>query len=100
MDHKTNITFIGLLFLVIFTNAQAPARKELPAKRTTQTVKIDGLINDAAWKDAATMTNLVEFRPKMGAVEAHEVRTETYLMYNDEGIFFGGYCYERTKDSI
>ena len=100
MDRKTNITFIGLLFFAVFANAQAPAPKELPAKRTTQPVKIDGLINDAAWKDAAIMTNLVEFRPKMGAVEAHDVRTETYLMYNDEGIFFGGYCYERTKDSI
>lgn len=100
MNHKTNIALVGLLILGLFANAQAPPPKELPAKRTTQTVKIDGLINDAAWKDAAIMTNLVEFRPKMGAVEANEVRTETYLMYNNEGIYFGGYCYERTKDSI
>ena len=75
-------------------------RKRITGKRTTQSVKIDGLITDAAWKDAALMTDLVEFRPKMGAVEAHEVRTEAYLMYDDEGIYFGGYCYERTKDSI
>ena len=100
MNHKTNIALVGLLIIGLFANAQAPPPKELPAKRTTQPVKIDGLINDAAWKDAAIMTNLVEFRPKMGAVEANEVRTETYLMYNDQGIFFGGHCYERTKDSI
>ena len=89
-----------MLLLSLVVNAQAPPPKELPAKRTTQSVKIDGLINDSAWKDAAMMTNLIEFRPKMGAVEAYEVRTETYLMYNDEGIYFGGFCYERTKDSI
>lgn len=100
MEHKTNIALIGLLLLTLFSNAQTPAPKELPAKRTIQKVKIDGLINDEAWKDAAVMTNLVEFRPKMGAVEAHDVRTETYLMYDDEGIYFGGFCYERTKDSI
>jgi len=100
MTHKTNLALFGLLLSSIFINAQPPAPKELPAKRTTQAVKIDGLINDPAWKDAALMTDLVEFRPKMGVVEAHEVRTETYLMYDDEGIYFGGFCYERTKDSI
>ena len=100
MNHKTNLVFLGMLLLSLVVNAQAPPPKELPAKRTTQSVKIDGLINDSAWKDAAMMTNLIEFRPKMGAVEAYEVRTETYLMYNDEGIYFGGFCYERTKDSI
>ena len=100
MNHKTNLSLAGMLLLTLFVNAQTVSRKDLPAKRTTQTVKIDGLITDAAWKDAALMTDLVEFRPKMGTVEPHDVRTEAYLMYNDEGIFFGGYCYERTKDSI
>jgi len=100
MNHKTNLALGAMLLLTLFVNAQTVSRKELPAKRTTQSVKIDGLITDPAWKDAALMTDLVEFRPKMGAVEAHDVRTEAYLMYNDEGIFFGGYCYERTKDSI
>ncbi len=67
MNHKTNIALVGLLIFGLLANAQAPPPKELPAKRTTQPVKIDGLINDAAWKDAAMMTNLVEFRPKMGS---------------------------------
>jgi hypothetical protein len=100
MDHKTNLTFFGLLLLVIFTNAQAPAPKQLPAKRTVKPVKIDGLIDDEAWKDAAVMADLVEFRPKVGDKEIYANRTITYLMYNDEGIYFGGYCYEQTKDSI
>lgn len=90
----------GFLCIVIQLYSQAPAPLQLPAKRTSQPVKIDGLLNDSAWKDAAMMTNLVEFRPKMGRKEDHENRTEAYLMYTDEGIYFGGYCYERTKDSI
>ena len=80
--------------------SQSPAPLRLPAKRTTQPVKIDGLLNDSAWKDGAFMTNLIEFRPKAGDKESYENRTETWLMYNDEGIYFGGFCYERTKDSI
>jgi hypothetical protein len=80
--------------------SQTISRKELPAKRTTQKVKIDGLINEAAWKDAAMMSDLTEFRPKMGAKESFENRSETWLMYDNEGIYFGGYLHERTKDSI
>ena len=72
MNHKTNLLLTGMLLLTLFVNAQTLSQKELQAKRTTQSVKIDGLITDAAWKDAAIMTDLVEFRPKMGVVEAHD----------------------------
>ena len=100
MNYKTNLAFACLLFFAVSGNAQAPVPKELPAKRTIQRVKIDGLIDDAAWKDAAVMTDLIEFRPKVGDKEDHANRTVAYLMYDDEGIYFGGYCYERSKDSI
>ncbi len=100
MRIKTITSFGICLALCVCTYAQSPVAKELPAKRTTKPVKIDGLINEEAWKDAAEMTNLTEFRPKVGAVEPPETKTIAYLMYDDEGIYFGGYCYERTKDSI
>ena len=32
-------------------------------------VKIDGLLNDTAWKNAAPLTDMVYFRPKAGAKE-------------------------------
>jgi len=72
MNHKTNLSLAGMLLLTLFVNAQTVSRKELQAKRTTQSVKIDGLITDAAWKDAALMTDLVEFRPKWGPVKPKE----------------------------
>lgn len=100
MNFKTNIALGGLLLLCIFATAQTTPPRRLPANRISVPVKIDGLLNDSAWKSAAMMTDLVEFRPKVGAKENYENRTETYLMYSDEGIYFGGYCYERTRDSI
>jgi Domain of unknown function (DUF5916) len=100
MNNKTNLALAGFLLLALFADAQTPQPRELAAKRTTKTVKIDGLIEDEAWKDAAVMTNLVEFRPRTGVVESPENKTVAYLMYSDEGIYFGGFCYERTKDSI
>ncbi|MBC7874123.1 MAG: carbohydrate binding family 9 domain-containing protein, partial [Ferruginibacter sp.] len=100
MKLKINTTLAVALLLCAGTYAQSPAPKQLPATRTTKSIKIDGLINDEAWKDAPVMTNLVEFRPTAGAVEKEETKTVSYLLYDDEGIYFGGYCYERTKDSI
>lgn len=90
---------IGVLFS-LYSNSQSVAPRQLPAKRTTLPVKIDGLLNDSAWKNAAPMTDMIEFRPTMGKKESFENRTEMWLMYDDEGIYFGGYCHERKKDSI
>jgi hypothetical protein len=90
-----------LLLLTAFTStAQVKAPRVLEAKRTTGKIKIDGLLTEPAWKDAAVMTDMVYFRPKAGAPEDRANRTVAYLMYNDEGIYFGGFCYERTRDSI
>lgn len=100
MKLKTILTSGLCLLLCTGMYAQSPAPLQLPAQRTTKPVKIDGLITDDAWKDAAIMTDLVEFRPTVGKKENPETKTVTYLMYDDEGIYFGGYCYERTKDSI
>src|SRR6266545_360573 len=92
-----------LCIAVLFSPAvlsQSTSPRQLEAKRTAQTVKIDGLLDDPAWKDAALMTGMVEFRPTPGKKESYENRTEMWLMYDDAGIYFGGYCHERTRDSI
>jgi len=101
MKIKTNL--IGAILLLSLTSAaqtNTPKLLELPAKRLATPIKIDGLLDDAAWKDAPVMTNLVEFRPTVGKPENPDTKTIAYLLYDDEGIYFGGYCYERTRDSI
>jgi hypothetical protein len=74
--------------------------KKLPAQRTTKRVIIDGQLTDPAWQDAAKAVDYTEFRPVIGRKEQQGNHTETFLMYNDEGIYFGGTCYERSIDSI
>ncbi|MDB5197449.1 MAG: carbohydrate binding family 9 protein [Flaviaesturariibacter sp.] len=93
--------FLVLLFAclgtVAFADAQQPVR-QLPAKRTTASLKIDGDINEAAWKEAAPATDFVEWRPNAGARELN--KTLVYILYDNTSIYIGGYCYEKTKDSI
>jgi hypothetical protein len=92
--------WIALLLVSFRSTAQKSVIRELEAKRTNGIVKVDGLLNDSAWQDAALMTDMVEFRPKTGALEDPANKTVAWLMYNDEGIYFGGFCRERTRDSI
>jgi Domain of unknown function (DUF5916) len=79
-------------------NAQTP--KTLEAKRTTQKVVIDGKLSDAAWQDAAKADDFIEFRPTIGKKEEPGNHTEAFLMYDDDGIYFGGTCYEKDVKNI
>lgn len=99
MNTKAAFLFCSL-FLYVACLAQDDYHSVLEAKRTKGLIKIDGIPNEPEWKDGGLMTDLIAFRPVIGEHEDIADRTECYLMYNDEGIYFGGYCYERTKDSI
>ena len=100
MNFKKILLSLQLLFFstVAFTQTKPPL--ELPAYKTTKPIKIDGLLNDEAWKDAPAMKDMTEFRRNPGAKERFATRTIAYLMYNETGIYFGTYCYENSKDSI
>jgi len=100
MNFKKILLSLQLLFFstVAFTQSKPPL--ELPAYKTTKPIKIDGLLNDEAWKDAPVMKDMTEFRRNPGAKERFATRTIAYLMYNETGIYFGTYCYENSKDSI
>ncbi len=79
--------------------AQTPART-LAAKRTTASIKIDGKLDEAAWKEVNPATDFVEWRPDFGSRESSESRTEIYLLYDNTAIYVGGYCHEKSIDSV
>src|SRR5258708_4782512 len=79
--------------------AQDPP-KQTPAIRTSLAIKIDGVIDEAAWKQAPLITGLVEMRPTPGRAEDEKNKTEVYLLYDDNAVYFGGRLYEHDKDSI
>src|SRR4051812_15017867 len=93
------VLFILFISFVHLSIAQ-PAPKQLPAKRTTAPIKIDGKLDEAAWKEATPATNFVEWRPNYGTVEEQETRTEVYLLYDNAAVYVAGYCHEKSIDSV
>ncbi len=100
MRIKTNLSVIGILFSYLISSAQTTPPKTIAAQRVTSPISIDGIINEPAWKNAPAALGYIEFRPTPLRKEDPDNRTEVYMLYNDEGIYLGGYCHERTKDSI
>jgi hypothetical protein len=101
MANKTKhllLILLAFLFFIKGTVAQTP--RSIPAKRTVSAIKIDGVLDEPAWKDAAKANNFVELQPILNRKEAFENRTEVYFLYSNMGVYIGGYCHERTKDSI
>jgi hypothetical protein len=94
--------FFSLLFFsCLFINAKAQTpRKQIPAKKTTAILKIDGVIDEAAWTEAIPATDFIEWRPNAGKAQDSAVKTVVYLLYDNTSVYVGGYCYERTKDSV
>jgi hypothetical protein len=89
-----------VLLFALASFGQQPTPKLLPAKRTTASVKIDGDLSEAAWKEAVPATGFVEWRPNAGSPENPANRTVVYFLYDNTSVYVGGYCYEQTADSI
>jgi len=90
-----------LIFSLLLQQAQAQTQpRSLPAKRTTASFRIDGELNEAAWKEAVPATNFIEWRPNAGKPERPETGTTVYLLYDNTAIYVGGYCREKSRDSV
>lgn len=79
---------------------QQPVTRTLDAVKISGGIKIDGLLNEPAWSTAPKADKFVEFRPQIGRNETEATKSITYLLYSDEGIYFAGFCFESSKDSI
>ncbi|HEY0039536.1 MAG TPA: DUF5916 domain-containing protein, partial [Flavisolibacter sp.] len=92
--------FILLAVIYLPLLGQQPAPKQLPAKRTTASIKIDGKLDEVAWKETTPATDFIEWRPNYGTVEERDTRTEVYLLYDNTAIYVAGYCHEKSVDSV
>jgi hypothetical protein len=101
---QTNMT--RLLAILLLTApfcgiyAQKTGARTIAAVKTILPIKIDGELNEEAWKTAPVANNLVEQRPTFGKAEAAANRSEFYILYDDNAVYFGGFCHEQSRDSI
>ncbi len=66
-------------------------RRMLRIVRTDERPRIDGRLDDEAWKVSATVTEFVQLNPIEGAKTTES--TEVYIAYDDDNIYFGFYAH-------
>src|SRR3978361_1584104 len=97
---RIRFTFLlSFSFITCFVFAQAPVKKSVAIKTTTPP-KIDGLLDDDAWKNAPIATDFVEYSPVSGRHETQENRTEIKILYDDDAIYVGARMYETSVKKV
>ncbi|HVO72765.1 MAG TPA: DUF5916 domain-containing protein [Ignavibacteriaceae bacterium] len=74
-----------------------PAAK-VEAFRLTQTIKIDGLLNDEAWQNLPRINDFTQKEPTEG-IKPTEM-TSVMIAYDDNAIYIGARMYDSSPDSI
>lgn len=87
-----------VLGLTLAFQAIADDRKELTARRITHAPRIDGVLDDEAWKEGAEKAQFFQFAPVNG--KESEFYSSIQLVYTDKGIYIGAYLHDPNPDKI
>lgn len=71
--------------------------KRTIAVKTNYPPKIDGLLDDEAWKNVPIATDFIENSPVAGRHESKADRTEVKIVYDDNAVYIGARMYETTS---
>ncbi|WP_343665297.1 DUF5916 domain-containing protein [Chryseobacterium mucoviscidosis] len=102
---KTQILAICLTLSSLLTYSQKKedaqiVRKNIVITKTSSSPKIDGILDDAEWRNAPVATGFIEREPNNGKLHADSIRTEVRILYDDTGIYFGAQMYDPTPHKI
>ncbi|MGY3089950.1 hypothetical protein ACVWYF_002998 [Hymenobacter sp. UYAg731] len=78
--------------------ATAAPKRQLAALRIAQPIKLDGVLDEVAWREALPATDFIQNRPKPGPHEKHP--TEVRVLYDDAAIYVGAVMHDVSQDSI
>jgi len=97
---KTTVWGIISICLLNLTAMAGNAPRKIQARRVQADFKIDGLLLEEAWKTAPVADQFTALRPVPFVKESPANASRVYFLYNNEGIYVGGYLHESTRDSI
>ncbi len=86
----TRLIILPILSLfTLVTNAQV---RSIPAIKINQPIKIDGNLDDEAWKTVEATGDFITFSPVFGKVSTRN--TKVKIAYDNTAIYIGAYLYD------
>jgi hypothetical protein len=79
----------GLSACVLLISAFAAGQtvREATATKIVEPIRVDGVLDEAAWGQAAVLSDFIQFEPERGAPAS--VRTSVRILYDGAAIYFG-----------
>lgn len=96
----TLLTFLLIGFSAVAQTTDSIVRKKVTIPRVIKAPKIDGVLNDLAWKNAPIATNFVERQPINGRPIPDSLATEVKIVYDNLGIYFGAFMKDPEPEKI
>ena len=96
---------ISMLLFAVFLLQQVNAqnqkdRKKIKTTRVVKAPKIDGILNDEAWKNAELATDFVIFRPANGVLVPAEYQTTVRVVYDDDAVYISAEMLDPDPEGI
>jgi hypothetical protein len=68
------------------------------AVRVTETITVDGRLDEPAWELATAVGDFIQRRPRSG--EPMTERTDVRFLYDDDNLYIGVFCFDSDPDRI
>lgn len=100
MSLRKSICILILLLMLLPTLklSSQSTTKTLEAKRIASQIKIDGVLDESAWKSAQIATDFFQYEPYNGLKPGQPSKIK--VLYDNWGIYVGAMLYDSSPDSI
>lgn len=88
----------ALTLYLLAPGADAFAQVAIQATRITTPIKVDGRLDDAAYREVPPLTGFIQQEPQEGAPVTE--RTEAWVLFDDDNIYISCRCYDAHPESI
>lgn len=95
---KLGATLSIILFLMSSLSFGQWQLKETGAKKTEQTLVIDGWLKEEVWQTAPAAGDFIQMQPEKG--KPASVNTVVKIIYDNSQIYFGFLCYDPEPEKI
>src|SRR5688572_17594605 len=90
--------YSSLFGLCMLTSALAQPALPLRPARTSETIILDGKLNEPAWRSASVLDDFVQCLPKIGGAPTEQ--TEMHILYDDDFLYIGIIAYDSMPSRI
>lgn len=87
-----------LLFTSILWSQEQPEKKQVNAIRVSESIKIDGVLDEAVWSKADVCTDFTQLEPIPGPPAPQ--KTTVKMVYDDAAIYIGAVMYDEDPSKI